>query len=83
MVLAIVEGTPEEYENVKKIMNQLNLNIRKLKYVFTMDIKLMNIILGIMSASSTYPCPYCTIKNDFKMTPNVVLRTVGSIKLVF
>ena len=67
-MLAIVEGVPEEYNNVKAIMDRLNLNIRKLNYVFTMDIKLMLIVLGLMSASSTFPCPYCHISKDFEGT---------------
>ena len=66
MVLAIVEKVEEDYENVKLIMDRINLNIQKLNYVFTMDIKLVNIVLGLMSASSTYPCPYCYILSDFK-----------------
>ena len=47
-MLAIVEGIPEEYENIKMIMDRLNLNIRKLNYVFTMDVKLMLIVLVIV-----------------------------------
>ena len=66
MVLAVVEGAIEDYENVKFIMDRINLNLGKLNYVFTMDVKLINIVLGIMSASSSYPCPYCLIYKDFK-----------------
>ena len=78
MVLAIVEGIPEEYENVKTIMARLNLNIRKLNYVFTMDVKLMMIVLGLMSASSSFPCPFCEISKDFEGTAPP--RTLKSIR---
>ena len=33
MVLAIVEGAVEDYENVKFIMDRINLNLGKLNYV--------------------------------------------------
>lgn len=75
-MLAIIEGAPEDYEMVKLIMDRINLNIQKLNYVFSMDIKLLNIILGLMSSSSSYPCPYCYIFHDFKKP--APLRTFGS-----
>ena len=64
--LAVVEGIPEDYHNVGKILERMNLNIKKNGGVFAMDIKLINIVLGIMTASSSYPCPYCEIFHDFK-----------------
>ena len=64
--LVVVEGIPEDYHNVGKILERMNLNIKKNGGVFAMDIKLINIVLGIMTASSSYPCPYCEIFHDFK-----------------
>ena len=67
--LVVVEGIPEDYHNVGKILERMNLNIKRNGGVFAMDIKLINIVLGIMSASSSYPCPYCEIFHDFRETP--------------
>ena len=79
--IAIIAGVEEEYHIVKEILDRININIKKNGGVFAMDIKLINIVLGIMSASSSYPCPYCEIFHDFRETPTPPLqRTVENMR---
>lgn len=43
------------------------------------DLKIINIITGVMSSSSTFPCAFCTInKKDLGQTFGT-LRTIGSV----
>ena len=77
LLLAIVEGIPETYANVKTILDKLNLQ-SKFEFKLTSDLKLDMIILGLMSNSSSYPCPYCEIFHDFVGTAR--RRTMGRIK---
>ena len=76
LLLAVCEGIPEDYDNIKTILEKLQLNTIGCNYVS--DIKMINVSLGLMSASSNYPCPYCEIYKDFKNPARK--RTVGRIK---
>ena len=59
MILASVPKVPESYVNCSIIMNKVNIN--SLAYKFTGDLKIMNILAGLMSASSKCPCVYCEV----------------------
>lgn len=64
-VLAIAKCAQENYENVCENWRMLEIN----KYLGTIatDLKLANILVGIMSHSSSYPCCWCLCgKNDLK-----------------
>ena len=56
IILAIVANVPESYHNIKIIMNLTNIN--EIEFTLSQDLKLTNIIIGITSHSSKYPCPY-------------------------
>ena len=56
MILAIVADVPEIYENMKILIDLTGIN--GLDYKLSQDLKLTNIIIGITSHSSKYPCPY-------------------------
>ena len=77
-ILGIVQGIPETNENVKKMMNALNLENVKLDFCLTTDMKLQNILVGIQSGSCTYPCPYCEAPRPFENTANK--RTLGRLR---
>lgn len=61
-ILALAEGAQENYENVSKLWSALDLN----KFVGTIavDLKLANILCGIMAHSSLYPCTWCFARKD-------------------
>ena len=64
IILAIVPNVSESYENVHQIFQLLNFDkidkdYHKIRYAA--DLKMINILLGLMSHSSAHPCSWCTI----------------------
>ena len=55
LVLAIVFDIPETHENVKRVFDLIEIN--DIQHVFSMDLKLMNLVSGISSTSSRHCCP--------------------------
>ena len=51
-VLACAEEVPETYENLFQI-----IQLKEIKAKFVSDLKLQNILLGLTSNSSKFPCP--------------------------
>ena len=68
-ILAIVPKTPETYRNMRVIIQKTQLNNLD-KFLLVADLKLLNIILGLGTHSSRYPCPYgqCFKNKDGKWT---------------
>lgn len=63
IIIGIVPDIPENYVNVKRLW--LNCGAEKLNhYTIATDLKLCNILLGMMSHSSCHPCPWCDIKKE-------------------
>ena len=56
IVLAAVSKVKETHHNMKVLMEITNMN--EVEYNLSMDLKLINISIGIQSHSSRYPCPY-------------------------
>ena len=56
MILAIVCNVPENYNNMKVLIELTKLN--EIDFKMSQDLKLTNIVIGITSHSSKYPCPY-------------------------
>ena len=64
LILAIVANVPESYHNIKILINLTNIN--EIEFMPSQDLKLTNIIIGITSHSSKYPCPYGECYKDYK-----------------
>lgn len=84
-IIAIVKDVPENYRNVLALWNLLELT--SLTHPFApffcaMDLKLANIMLGLMSHSSNHPCCWCDIQKD-KLNEKGKLRTLGSIRTLY
>ena len=62
-ILALVTGIQENYVNVKRLWLSLQLN-RLRRYTLATDLKLCNILLGMMSHSSCHPCCWCDVNKD-------------------
>lgn len=81
-ILAIVEEVKETYENLKALLDELELE--KIEHFSTLDLKCLNIICGLENpASASFPCPYCdTAKKEFNSIADseISLRTVGSLE---
>ena len=78
IVLAIVEKLPERYENIKTLMELLN--IEKFTFFVCCDLKLQNVIVGIQAHGSTYPCAYCFGKRPDYPDARSRPRTFGEIR---
>ena len=80
-VLALVPKIPENYENIKTILAELDLE--GFSYNLASDFKLINMVCGQQGHRSTYPCPFCTSKGRGKDVDNFEdqyeadLRTFG------
>ena len=59
MILATVPKVPESYYNCSLIINKVDIN--SIAYKFTGDLKIYNILGGLMSASARCPCIYCEV----------------------
>lgn len=77
-MLAIVQSTQENYNNIKILWDRLNINqflSAERNGTITMDLKLANIICGLMNHASTHPCTWCVSKkNNFEL--DAELRTI-------
>ena len=81
-IIGIVPNIPETYFNLKRLW--LNVGASDLDRPFTIasDLKLCNILLGLMSHSSLHPCCWCDIEKK-EMHAKGTQRTMGSLKNLF
>ena len=56
IILAAVSKVKETHHNIGVLMEITKIN--EVEYALSMDLKLVNISIGICSHSSKYPCPY-------------------------
>lgn len=55
----------ETYQNLSTLFSLINLNALcgVIPYTIASDLKLLMILLGLQTCSSTHPCPWCDSKN--------------------
>ncbi len=82
LVVAIVANVQENYHNVKTLLDASNIPISSLQFSLGTDMKLANILCGIMQHSSVHPCCWCEISREYSITPETVpkRRTLGRIR---
>ena len=61
MIIAIVPDIQENYVNVKRLWLEYGIDKLKRNFTIATDLKLCNILLGLMSHTSTHPCCWCNI----------------------
>ena len=81
VIILAAADVKENRENVKLLWQKVGLN--SLKVQLAMDLKMVNIVLGIQAHTSIHSCYICEGANPFK--PGVdwskgELRTLGSIR---
>ena len=76
-IIAIGFDIRESYENIKVFMDQLNIGLDA-EATFAVDMKMLNLLLGLQSHASKYPCPWC--EGTAPWTTRARLRTLGNIK---
>ena len=59
IIIAKVDGVPENYINLKVILDEMKLHKIPKNISLSCDLKVVNIILGISSCTSMHGCPYC------------------------
>jgi hypothetical protein len=81
MILAIVSNVHESNCNLNTLIQLIKLN--EIDFKLSQDLKLTNIIIGIQSHSSKYPCPYgeCfkNLSNEWEKGEN---RTVNNLNKI-
>lgn len=78
-IIALVQNLAEKYENVAPIWTKL-LKLQNIEAIIAGDLKIINIITGIMAHSSRQPCPYCEAQKSALGTCKGTSRTKGNIK---
>lgn len=72
ILLCVVPQIKETYENIKILFDLTKLN--NIAFKFISDFKLLLIVNGQQTATSTCPCPYCFITlNDLKKDADEVI----------
>ena len=80
IILAAVKNIPENYKNILTLWSALNFT-HDFDFLtdctFSMDLKMANIMLGLMAHSSSHPCSWCNVhKNNFEIKANSALLAV-------
>ena len=83
LIIGIAQGILETYENVKAMMNLLNLE--KIDFIIATDYKLCNILMGLQAHGCAFRCPFCKVRYNHFHDPNRQvcennLRTLGDIR---
>ena len=82
MIITVVPDIPENYFNIKRLWINVGLHLFNRKFTIATDLKLCNILLGLMSHSSMHPCCWCDVdKNNLHKKGNA--RTVGNLSDIF
>lgn len=82
IIIGLVPNIPENYRNILTIWTKLNVESVQLPVFVVSDLKLTNIMCGLMSHGSAHPCAYCDITKDNlgKGLSTGNLRTLLSLK---
>ena len=81
ILLCVVPKIKETYENLDLLFKKIRIN--DVPYKFLADFKLILMVNGQQTASSTYPCPYCFItlkemRNSEEISSKVVNESEAS-----
>ena len=61
LLIGLTPNVPENYINMKRLWIEIGLHRLNRKFTIATDLKLCNILLGLMSHSSMHPCCWCDI----------------------
>ena len=77
LVIAAAPGVEETWENLKCLLEKLDISTLHPSCLLSVDIKVQLILCGKQSAASTHPCPYCECQPQF--TCDCRRNTLGSL----
>ncbi|KAJ6639768.1 hypothetical protein Bhyg_12515, partial [Pseudolycoriella hygida] len=75
-IIGVAPSVQENYSNVSLLWSKIHIN--EFLDTIATDLKLANILTGIMPHSSTYPCTYC-VGQKGNLGERAALRTIGNI----
>ena len=81
-LVAAVPVVPENYQNVKKLWLNLGFQILDRRFTIATDLKLCNILLGMMSHSSCDPCCWCDVEKS-DLQKKGTQRNIASLNRFF
>ena len=82
LVIGIVSNVQENYINLKALWINIGIHLLNKDFTIATDLKLCNILLGLMSHSSLHPCCWCDVdKHNLDKKGNQ--RTLGSLSKIF
>ena len=67
MIIGIVEGVSESYDNLKVILDHFDFILfgNDCCYnTYAFDMKIANVFLRLGTSTSKYPCPWCEVPKD-------------------
>ena len=82
IIIGITPNVPENYVNVKKLWLSIGLQSMQKSFTIATDLKLCNILLGLMSHSSMHPCCWCDI-DKHNLDKKGTQRTFASLSNLF
>lgn len=80
IILCMVPKVSETHDNLKILFELIKLN--NISFKFTADLKLLLTAIGQLTATASYPCPYCFISLD-KLKNSEVKNSTNSIEGIF
>ena len=81
-IIGLVPEVAENYINVKTLWSSTGVHNLQRRFTIASDLKLCNILLGLMSHASLHPCCWCDIdKNHLSERGND--RTLGNLKHLY
>ena len=81
-IIALVPDTPEIQHNVKRLWINTGLDSLERRFTIATDLKMINILIGLMSHSCSHPCSWCDTGKDRLMNKGVQC-TLGSLEALF
>ena len=63
-IIGLAPGVSEDYVNVKRLWMNSGIEQLRRDYTIATDLKLCNVLLGLMSHSSCHPCAWCDTDKD-------------------
>ena len=82
VVIGIIPVIQENYLNVKRLWLETRLDSLTRAYTIATDLKLCNVLLGLMLHSSSHPCCWCDI-NKNNLNHKGVSRTIDNLLSLF
>lgn len=83
-IIGLIPDIPENYRNVLLVWTLLKLDQVSHPFTIAVDLKLANIIVGLMAHGSCHPCTWCEVsKDNLLVGRHGSSRTLGSIRQMF